>query len=87
VTTRLITRHSEDFDIYSNIVDPAKSPYAHNRSYVPKIQAFYARLKIESAIWTMPENYRPPALESEKTVEYLLEVDDGRIVACVDELS
>jgi len=85
MTMRLITRHSEDFDIYSK-PDLAKSPYARE-GYVPKIQAFYATLKVESVIWTFPENFRPQYLESEKTIEYLLEVDDARIVAYVDDIA
>lgn len=35
----------------------------------------------------MPESYRPPCLEPGKEIEYLIDVNEGRIAAYVDEHS
>jgi hypothetical protein len=87
MTIRLTTRHSEEFDIYTDAVDPCKSPYATSvKDYAAKVVAFYKRLGVRSAIWTAPEAERPKYLERHKTVEYLLEVGEDRVVAYVDEL-
>ena len=68
----LIARHSEGFDILGN-VDPVKSPYVHSVvGYASKVRTFYAKLQIESALWTFSANYHPPFLETGKEIEYLL---------------
>jgi hypothetical protein len=88
MTIRITTRHGEDFDICAETVEPGKSPYARNvRDYTAKVMAFHAQLGVRSAMWTTPEAERPKYLERCKPVEYLLEVDEGRVVAYVDELS
>lgn len=86
MTVQVITRHSEDFDIHTETIDPALSPYVRTvRNYVAKISAFYSRLGICSAMWTTPAADRPMYLETCKPVEYVLELDEDRIVAYVNE--
>ncbi len=83
---RLLTRHPEDFDILSSDIDPARSLYAeHNPRYASRVRALYAGLGIRTAIWTVHENQSFQAFESGKPLEYLLEVQPGRVVAYVDE--
>lgn len=83
---RVITRHSEEFNIYTEAPDPAKSPYAANvKDYAAKVTVFYEQLGISSAIWTMPEAQPPKYVELHKPVEYLLEIDEDRVIAYVDE--
>lgn len=82
---RVLTRHSEDFDIYTKRVDPAKSSYAHISNYTLKVTAFYQQLGIRSAIWATPESEPFRFLEIEKDIEYVLEVHESRVVAYVDE--
>ena len=83
---QVTTRHSEDFDVHSETIDPAMSPYARTiRDYVARITAFYSKLRIRSAVWTTPATERPRYLETSKPVEYLLELEERRIVAYVNE--
>ena len=44
MTIRLTSWHSEDFDIYTEVVDPRNSCYAWMRGYVEKVEAFYREL-------------------------------------------
>ena len=81
---RVLTRHSQDFDIHTVTVDPAKSPYAHLPNYILKVTAFYRQLGIRSAIWATLESEPLSILESGKNFEYVLEVDESRVVAYVD---
>jgi hypothetical protein len=72
------------------IIDPAKSPYANffGYDYVRKIAAFYDELGIKSAIWTTPVTQAPPEFfEADKPVEYLLEINEDRVIAYVNELT
>ena len=82
---RVLTRHPEDFDIHTVTVDPAKSSYAHLANYTLKLTAFYRQLGIRSAIWATPESEPFAYLETGKNFEYVLEVDESRVVAYVDE--
>ena len=83
---RVTTRHSSDFDILTANPDPAQSPYAKFcKDYGRKVRAFYDELGIRSAIWTTPEAHPPRYLESLKPIEYLLEVDEARVAAYVNE--
>ncbi len=85
MTVQVTTRHSEDFDIHTETIDPAMSSYAGTvPDYVAKVKAFYSDLKIRSAMWTVPAAERPAYLEPCKPVEYLLELDENRIVAYVN---
>lgn len=86
MTIRVTTRHSEDFDICTNAVDPSKSPYAREPDYAAKVTALYQQLGVASAIWTTREADRPKYFEKCKPVEYVLEVDEGRVIGYVDEL-
>src|SRR5262249_40788157 len=49
--------------------------------------ALYAQLGIESAIWAWPEHQLPEFFESGKPLEYLLEIEEHRIIAYVDEVT
>jgi len=88
MSIRVTTRHSEDFDICAESLEPEKSPYARGvRDYAAKVKAFYQQLGVRSAMWTTPEAERPKHLETQKTIEYVLEVDERKVVAYVDESS
>lgn len=82
---RVLTRHSEDFDIHAETVDPAKSSYARMPNYALKVTAFYQQLGIRSAIWAVLESEPFSFLEGGKNIEYVLEVNESRVVAYVDE--
>lgn len=84
---RVLTRHSQDFNIHTVTVDLAKSPYADipGYDYVLKVTEFYRKLGIRSAIWATPESEPFLCLETGKEFEYVLEVDESRVVAYVDE--
>lgn len=84
---RVLTRHSQDFDIHTVTVDLGKSPYADipGYDYVLKVTEFYRKLGIRSAIWGTPESEPLLCLETGKEFEYVLEVDESRVVAYVDE--
>ena len=85
---RVVTRHPPEFHIFTDAVDPAKSRYADLfPDYVSKISQFYDQIGIRSAIWTIPESQRPDHVETCKPVEYLLEIDESRVVAYIDELT
>jgi hypothetical protein len=86
MSIRVTTRHSEGFDICAGTIDASKSPYARTvGDYTAKVKAFYRQLGVPTAIWAVPEVERPKYLEPRKTVEYVLEVDESRVVAYVDE--
>jgi hypothetical protein len=81
---RVTTRHGEDFDILTEMIEPKKSPYAETvNGYVEKIANFYALLGVKSAMWTAA--WVPEAFEFQKPVEYLLELSEDRVIAYVDE--
>src|SRR5262245_48722783 len=83
---RVTTRHPEDFDLLSQDIDPARSLYAiHNVEYASKIKAFYSTLDVPAAIWSAPEDQPMEYVEPGKTIEYLLTVEENRIIAYVDE--
>ena len=82
---RVLTRHSEDFDIHTVTVDPAKSTYAHLANYTLKVTTFYRQLGIRSAIWARPESDPFLFLEMGKELEYVLEVNESRVAAYVEE--
>jgi hypothetical protein len=88
---RVTTRHGQDFDIHAAVIDPAKSPYArsfHEDVYQWKVRAFYAELGVSSAMWTTPDSQAfPKAFEPHKPIEYLLEVEEERVIAYVDEMT
>ena len=80
------TRHDEHFDIFTDRVDPSRSPYAGTvKSYVKKVAEFYQQLGISSAIWATPINQPPKYVELGKEYEYFLRLDQSRIVAYVNE--
>jgi hypothetical protein len=81
---RVTTRHDGGFDILTDTIDPAKSSYARTvPDYVQKITRFYTELGVKSAVWTAA--WQPEFLESDKPVEYLLELSENRVIAYVDE--
>ncbi len=81
---RVTTRHDEKFDVLTEIIDPTKSPYAESvNDYVRKVKAFYAVLGVKCAIWTAA--WQPEFFETDKPVEYLLELSEERVIAYVDE--
>lgn len=83
---KAITRHDAGFDIISHPIDPAQSPHArHYPDYERKMLEFYKRLGIKSALWAYPENQQPERVEAKKKCEYVLEVEESRIVAYVNE--
>ena len=84
---RVATRHSEDFDIHTEEVDPSRSSYNKPpiKDYVPKVRAFFDELGIQSAIWAWYETETPKQVETKKPVEYVLEVEEERIIAYVNE--
>ncbi len=85
---RVTTRHPEDFNILCEDIDPTRSLYAeYNDRYASKVKALYAELGIQTAIWTTPEDQPPAFFEPGKPVEHLLEVEESRIIAYVDELT
>jgi hypothetical protein len=84
MTIRLSTWHSPEFNIFTENVDPNESPYAWIKNYANKVIAFYAQLGIRSAIWAYPEAERQKTLTVCKPVQYLLEVNEHRVVAYVD---
>lgn len=83
--TRAVTRHDEDFDILSDYVDPGRSSYSHFPNYARKVAALYEELGIESALWAFPENQPPEFVERGKEYEYVLAIDESRVVAYVNE--
>ncbi len=86
MTIRVTTRHSEDFDVLTEMIDPTKSPYVESvNDYVRKITGFYTELGVKSAIWTWAAAWQPEFFESDKPVEYLLELSEDRVIAYVDE--
>jgi hypothetical protein len=82
----LTTRHSDDFDILTTFREPAESPYSHYETYVPRVTAFYAELGVKSALWTVFAEDAPLYVETDKTIEYLIDVAESRIIAYVDEI-
>ena len=88
MTVRALTRHPEDFDIFTEHVDSGRSSYVTTfSSYTGKIAAFYRELGVTSAIWAIPEHHGFQLVEYDKPVEYVLEVNDDRIIAYVDDAS
>jgi hypothetical protein len=87
---RVTTRHSEDFDIFSATIDPSKSPYSNLNgisNYCEKVKSLYAQLRVQSAIWTTPESDPPESFEPAKPLEYLLEINEDRVLAWIDEFT
>jgi hypothetical protein len=93
---RVTTSHSEDFNILSSEIDLAKSPYAHDKvsgylpGYVAKATALYAELGAKPMIWTTPEGVNEQEafilqFWANKPIEYLLEVDQERVAAYINE--
>lgn len=83
---RLLTRQSEDFDILTENIDPARSKFADDiKDYVAKVRAFSQQLGIPALIWTWPEDQPPEFFELHKPVECLLAVEEGRAICYVDE--
>ena len=86
MTIRVSTWHSADFDIYTEFVDPSKSPYTESvKDYAAKVTAFYQRLSVRSAIWAFPEAEPRNGFDLWKPIEYLLAVNEDRVVAYVDK--
>ncbi len=94
MSIRVTTRHSEEFDILSPKTDLAKSPFAQAgsaRDYIAKVTSFYAELGGKSMIWSTPEKTTPQEsfilqfFAIDKPMEYLLEVEEDRVMAYVDE--
>jgi hypothetical protein len=84
MTIRVSTWHSAEFDILTEFADPSKSPYAESvRDYAARVTAFYGRLGVRSAIWAFPEAEQRNGFDLWKPVEYLLAVDEERVVAYV----
>ena len=83
----LITRHAPDFDLISAGIDPGKSPYAPyvGDQYARRITAFYNDIGVTSAVWTWPSSQPPQFFEPCKPIEYVLDVDETRVIAYVDE--
>lgn len=83
----LATRHSEDFDIHTGFVDPARSPYVatFGDKYFQKVREFYNRLGVNSAIWAVPISQAFEFFEFDKPLEYRLEVQEDRVIAYVEE--
>jgi hypothetical protein len=86
---RVTTRHGEGFDLHIDSPEPAKSPYAafFGEQYVQKVLAFYKELGVTSAMWTTPATQPPEWFEPFKPLEYLLEINEDRVIAYVDELT
>ncbi len=83
---RALTRHGEGFDILSHPIDPARSFYVEAISdYPTKVRKLYRELGIDSAIWATPDSQPFGLFEIGKECEHVLEVDEGRIVAYVNE--
>ncbi len=82
---QVITRHCKDFDIYTHPVDPAKSPYATNPGYPEKVAAFYKQLGVTSALWAFPAHQTPKSVPLCKPYEYVLQLDESRVIAYVNE--
>ncbi len=86
MTIRVSTWHSEEFDIYTEFVDPSRSPYAEcGKDYAAKVTALYERLRVRSAIWAFPEAETRNGFDLSKPIEYLLAVNEDRVVAYVDD--
>jgi hypothetical protein len=79
------TRHDRDFDILTHPFDPLKSSYACYAGYTEKIAALYEQLGIKSALWAFPAELLLKYVESRKEYEYLLRLDESRVVAYVNE--
>jgi hypothetical protein len=83
---RLTTRHSPDFDILRDAIDPSKSPHASVfTDYPERLRALYKLLRVTSALWTVPEEDVPLFLEPSKPLEYLLDLPDEQVIASIDE--
>ena len=80
-----ITRHDKDFDIYTHPVDPAKSPYARYPGYTEKFAELYEQLGVTSALWAFPAQPAPKSVERCKQYEYVLDLDESRVIAYVNE--
>jgi hypothetical protein len=81
---RVTTRHDDGFDILTDRIDPEKSPYARTvPGYLQKIKRFYTELGVASAMWTAA--WQPEFFETDKPLEYLLELSEHRVIAYVDE--
>jgi hypothetical protein len=89
MSIQVLTRHGEEFDILTDKIDPTKSHYARffGNNYVTKISAFYAELGTRAVMWTRPISQPFDAFEPSKSIEYLLEIPETRVVAFVDELT
>lgn len=87
MTIRLSTWHSAEFDIFGENVDLDKSPYAYIKGYVEKVTVFYAQLGIRSAIWCYPGTELQTTLTVCKPIEFLLEVNEDRVAAYVEDSS
>jgi hypothetical protein len=85
MTIRASTWHSADFDILTAFADPMKSPYVCAvKNYAAKVMNFYGRLDVRSAIWAFPEAETRCGFDHWKPIEYLLAVNEDRVVAYVD---
>lgn len=82
----LRTRHSIGFDIVTDVLDRNKSPYTENyEGYTAKCNALAVLIGQENYIWCVPEDRPFEFYESEKPVEWLIDVDCNRILGYVDE--
>ncbi len=84
----VLTRHCESFNILTDHIDPTRSPYADTvNDYVQRIRDFYWALGVKSAMWAWAAWSPPEFFETDKPVEYSLQLSADRIIAYIDEKS
>jgi hypothetical protein len=86
---RLKTRHSRDFSLCgeNGELDPSQSPYlvAYPEVYEAKRKVLSDYLHTSQFLWCINARRDFPAYEIQKPVEWIVEVEESRIIGCVNE--
>jgi len=82
----LKTRHSEDFDPLTSPLDRSRSPYAESYpDYPERCHQLASLVGCDSFLWCYPAERQIPFYEGVKLVEWVIEVNDERILGSVDD--
>ncbi|MEN6576692.1 MAG: hypothetical protein ABFD90_10140 [Phycisphaerales bacterium] len=86
---RLKTRHSRDFSLCGECaeLDPSQCPYvlAYPDVYEAKRKVLSDYLQTSQFLWCIDARRDFLAYESQKPMEWIIEVEESRIVGCVNE--
>jgi len=87
---RLKTRHSKDFSLCGGTgpLDHSRSPYALTFSadvYVDKCRVLSDYIDTDQFLWCIADSRDFPEYECQKPMEWIIKVNNNRIVGCVNE--